>query len=169
MLNHTVPVKFLDPRLHEWGVSYSSSQSAGIDLRACVEKRTFLHPGETLLIGSGLAVDMSWMRGNNCAAFIFPRSGMGHNKGLVLGNGTGVIDQDYQGEIKISAFNRNPVYAPFRGSMRQTHAVIEINPGDRIAQLVFMPVMRMGFDVRDQFTGETRRGAGGFGSTGVAS
>lgn len=132
---------------------YATDGSAGLDLVACLDEPVNLRPGDTSLIPTGIAVHIA---DPNVAAVIVPRSGLGHKKGLVLGNLVGLIDSDYQGEIMISAWNRN--YGP---------ELVVINPGDRIAQLVFVPVVRATFDVVTEFAA-SERGVNGFGSTGVS-
>lgn len=154
--NPTVEIKILDPRLHEWGLpSYQSDMAAAIDLHACLDAPLTIEPGTPAqLVPAGIAVHM----GNPyMAATIAPRSGLGHKKGLVLGNSIGVIDADYQGPIMVSVWNRN---AP--GS-----EPIVIQPGERIAQMMFVPVLRPVFTTVEAFSSESARGAGGFGSTGV--
>jgi dUTP pyrophosphatase len=150
-----IEVVVLDRRLHEWGLPrYQSDMAAGIDLHACIDETVLLSPGAPpLLIGAGIAVHMG---DPHMAALIVPRSGLGHKKGLVVGNLVGVIDADYLGPIMVSAWNRS---AP--GS-----APIAISPGDRIAQMLFVPILRPGFRVVEAFSGSTARGEGGFGSTG---
>lgn len=150
-------VRILDPRVRDWGLPrYQTPGSAALDLFACIPDRLLIHPQEpAVLIGSGLALGF---RDMNCAGLVLPRSGMGHRKGLVLGNTVGLIDPDYTGEILISAWNRNP-----SGS-----APIQICPGDRIAQLVFVPILRPELTVVDELGTATQRAAGGFGSTGEA-
>jgi dUTP pyrophosphatase len=149
-------MKVLDHRVHEWGLPrYQTNMSAGIDLYACVDEPTELQPqAEPILIPSGIAI---LMNDANMAAFLLARSGLGHKKGLVLGQAVGTIDADYANQIFISAWLRNPP-----GS-----ASLIINPGDRIAQLVFVPIVRPAFRLVDAFSTETGRGQGGFGSTGV--
>jgi dUTP pyrophosphatase len=146
-----VEVRILDERLgRDYPLpDYATDGSAGIDLRACVEQTTTVAPDEAILIPSGLAVHIA---DSGHAAVILPRSGLGHKHGIVLGNGVGLIDADYQGEIFISCWNRS-----------QTPFTIE--PGDRIAQLVFLPVSRPRFTAVEAFT-ESERGEGGFGHTG---
>ena len=129
--------------------SYATSGSAGIDLRVCIDEPLQVGPQETVLLPTGLAI---YIADPGLAAVILPRSGLGHKHGIVLGNLVGLIDSDYQGELKISCWNRN-----------QEH--FTIHPGDRIAQLVFLPVVQVAFSVVDAFT-ETDRGDGGFGSSG---
>lgn len=149
-------VKILDPRLREWGLpNYQSAMAAGIDLHACCPSQLELAPGAAaILISAGIAVHLA---DPNLAAIIVPRSGLGHKKGLVLGNLIGLIDPDYTGPISVSAWNRNgPGTEP-----------IVIQPGERIAQMVFIPVVRPVFEIVDEFSNETSRGSGGFGSTGT--
>ena len=129
---------------------YATPGSAGLDLRACLDEPLTIQPGHTILIPTGFAMHIA---DPNYAAHILPRSGLGHKHGIVLGNLVGLIDSDYQGEVKISCWNRgNTAYT--------------INPGDRIAQLVIVPVMQVEFEVVEAFA-ETERGAGGFGSSGI--
>lgn len=130
--------------------SYATSGSAGLDLRACIDAPTILQPGAAELIGCGLAIHIA---DPHFAALVLPRSGLGHHHGLVLGNLVGVIDSDYQGELKISAWNRGN--DPFT-----------INPGERIAQLVLIPIMTPELHVVEDF-GASERGSGGFGSSGT--
>lgn len=153
-----VRVRVTDPRLAEWGLPrYQTDWAAGLDLHACTDGPLDLEPqAPAVLIPSGIAVSMD---DPHLAAVVLPRSGLGHRQGLVLGNGTGLIDPDYTATILISAWNRNPP-----GS-----APIRIAPGDRIAQLVFLPVVRPRLELVDDFGAGTARGGGGFGSTGVGS
>lgn len=130
---------------------YGTEGSAAVDLRACISQAEFLKPGECKLIGTGIAINVA---NPNYAAMILPRSGLGHKKGLVLGNGTGLIDSDYQGELMVSCFNRS-------------QEIVEIEPLMRFAQLVIVPVVQARFDVVDEFSQQTVRAAGGFGHTGV--
>lgn len=151
-----IELKVLDARLKDWGLpQYQSDMAAAVDLFACIDAPLQIEPqAPAVLIRSGLALGM----GNaHMAALILPRSGLGHKKGLVMGNSVGLIDADYMGEIMISTWNRNPA-----GS-----APIEIIPGERIAQMMFVPVVRPAFDLVEEFSAETARGAGGFGSTGT--
>lgn len=135
--------------------AYGSLFAAGLDLAACIEEPLLLNPGEkSVLIPTGVAI---YMRDPNIAALILPRSGLGHKSGLVLGNGSGVIDADYQGQLFVSVCIR-PGHAPF-----------VINPKDRIAQLVLTPIIRAEFDFVEDFNDSSDRGAAGFGSTGVSS
>ncbi|MTJ01584.1 dUTP diphosphatase [Idiomarina piscisalsi] len=146
-----VDVKILDERI---GQSiplpkYETSGSAGMDLRACLDEPLTIEPGETQLIGTGIAM---YIGDPGYAATILPRSGLGHKHGLVLGNLVGLIDSDYQGELKVSCWNRsNKAYT--------------IEPGDRIAQLVILPVVQASMNIVDEF-GESDRGEGGFGHSG---
>jgi len=149
---HPLQVRILDPRFErEWPLpAYATAASAGLDLRAALESPLTLAPGTAELIPSGLAIHI----GNpNLCAVILPRSGLGHKHGIVLGNGTGLIDADYQGPLMISVFNRSD------------HA-FTIEPGDRIAQLVLVPILQARLEVVETFT-ESTRGSGGFGHTGV--
>lgn len=151
-----VEIKVLDDRLHDWGLpAYQSDMAAAIDLHACIERELVIEPGAPAqLVPTGIAVHM----GNAfMASVIAPRSGLGHKKGLVLGNTIGVIDADYQGPIMVSAWNRNPAGTDS----------ITIQPGERIAQMMFVPVLRPRFKTVLDFTAGSARGAGGFGSTGT--
>ncbi len=146
---HRIDVRILDARLHETPPVYGTPGAAGLDLRACVEAPFTLAPGETVLVPSGIAIHLA---DPGLAAMILPRSGLGHKHGVVLGNLVGLIESDYQGEIKVSVWNRSDT--PF-----------EINPLDRIAQLVVFPVLQVSMNIVEAFT-ESSRAAGGFGSTG---
>lgn len=148
-----IRIKLIDKRLgNEFPLpEYATDGSAGLDLCACIDDAIELKPGETLLIPAGFAIHIA---DNAYAAMLLPRSGLGHKHGIVLGNLTGLIDSDYQGEIFVSCWNRGNV--PFT-----------FNPGDRIAQMVIVPVVQAKFEFVDTFT-ETKRGAGGFGHTGVS-
>jgi len=146
-----IDVKLLDPRLRDSPPSYASAGSAGLDLRACIDAPLEVVPGQTVLIPTGLAIHLT---DPGLAAMILPRSGLGHKHGIVLGNLVGLIDSDYQGEIMVSTWNRGT--APFR-----------LQPLDRLAQLVVVPVLRMAFNVVEDFAASTRAD-GGFGSTGRA-
>ena len=146
-----VQLRTLDPRLgREIPLpEYATDGSAGLDLRACVDGPTTIGPGETRLVATGLAIHIA---DPGYAAVIVPRSGLGHRHGIVLGNLVGLIDSDYQGEVLISCWNRgNEPYV--------------VEPGERIAQLVVVPVARARFELVNEFA-ETKRGAGGFGHTG---
>jgi dUTP pyrophosphatase len=145
----TIDVKVLDQRLREQMPAYATPGSAGLDLRACINAPLTLEPGSTHLIPTGLAIHIA---DPAYAAMILPRSGMGHKHGIVLGNLVGLIDSDYQGELMVSTWNRGST-------------AFVLNPMERLAQLVIVPVLQVAFNVVDSFT-ETERGAGGFGSTG---
>jgi dUTP pyrophosphatase len=145
----TIDVKILDPRMKEQLPAYATSGSAGLDLRACIDAPVTIRPGETHLIPTGLAIHIG---DPAYAAMILPRSGMGHKHGIVLGNLIGLIDSDYQGQLMISTWNRG-------------QAEFTLNPMERLAQLVIVPVLQVGFNVVDDFA-DSERGAGGFGSTG---
>lgn len=144
-----VDIKLLDPRLQEALPGYATPGSAGLDLRACIDECTEIHPGETLLIPSGIAIHLA---DPGFAAMVLPRSGLGHRHGIVLGNLVGLIDSDYQGQVLVSVWNRG-----------QTAFVLE--PLERIAQLVIVPVVQASFNVVDDFQ-LSQRGEKGFGSTG---
>ena len=152
MSAHVLQVKVLDPRFgREWELpAYATAHSAGMDLRAALEAPLRLESGATALVPSGLAIHIA---DPGLCAVILPRSGLGHKHGIVLGNGTGLIDADYQGPLMISTWNRGG-------------ATYTIAPGDRIAQLVLLPVVRAELQVVDTFEGSAR-GEGGFGHTGV--
>lgn len=152
-MKQPVQLKILNPKI---GTDiplpeYATEGSAGLDLRACLEEAKTLQPGETFLIPTGLAI---YIQDPNLAATILPRSGLGHKHGIVLGNLVGLIDSDYQGELMVSCWNRG-----------QTAFTIE--PGERIAQMVLLPVIQAEFQVVEHFEA-TARGAGGFGHTGTA-
>ena len=144
-------VRLLDPRLgREWPLpAHATEGSAGIDLRAALDAPLTLAPGDAALVPSGMAIHIA---DPGLCAVILPRSGLGHKHGIVLGNGTGLIDADYQGPLMISAWNRG------------TQAYV-IEPGERIAQLVLLPIVRASLEVVDTFA-QSARGAGGFGHTG---
>ena len=144
-----IDVKVLDARLAEQLPAYATPGSAGLDLRACVAEPLVLAPGETQLIPTGLAIHIG---DPGLAAMILPRSGLGHKHGIVLGNLVGLIDSDYQGPLMVSCWNRG-------------NAAFTIEPLERIAQLVIVPVVQAGFRVVEQFD-SSHRGEGGFGSTG---
>ncbi len=144
-----VDIKILDDRLKGHLPGYATPGAAGMDLRACIEHVLTLHPGDTELIPTGIAIHLDT---TSLAALVLPRSGLGHKHGIVLGNLVGLIDSDYQGQIFVSCWNRSKT--PFI-----------LNPLERIAQLVVVPVVRVEFNVVEDFTASTR-GAGGFGSTG---
>jgi dUTP pyrophosphatase len=147
----TLDVKILDPRLRDALPQYSTAGAAGLDLRACVEKPLKLAPGAAELVPSGIAIHLA---DPGLAAVVLPRSGLGHKHGIVLGNLVGLIDSDYQGEVMVSMWNRSK-------------EAFTINPLDRIAQLVVVPVVQVKLNVVEEFSA-SRRGAGGFGSTGKA-
>ena len=151
---HALQAKILDPRLgRDFPLpEYATPGSAGLDLRAMLQQDTVLEPGQTLLIPTGLAIHIA---DPTLAALILPRSGLGHKHGIVLGNLVGLIDSDYQGQLMVSAWNRSPV--PFT-----------IEPLERIAQLVIVPVVQAQFRVVEAFAEATARGEGGYGSTGRA-
>ena len=144
-----IDLKILDPRLRDHLPAYATAGSAGLDLRACTDGNTSIAAGETVLIPTGLSIHI----GNpGYCAVILPRSGLGHKHGIVLGNLVGLIDSDYQGQILVSLWTRGAV-------------AFTLNPMERIAQLVVVPVVQVAFNVVVDFTHSTR-GAGGFGSTG---
>ena len=145
----TIDVKILDPRMKQLLPAYATQGSAGLDLRACIDAPLVLEPGQTVLIPTGLAIHVA---DPGYAAMILPRSGLGHKNGIVLGNLVGLIDSDYQGQLMVSTWNRG-------------HAAFTLQPLDRLAQLVIVPVLQVGFNVVDEFA-SSERGAGGFGSTG---
>ena len=146
-----VDIKILDARVgKEFPLpEYATHGSAGMDLRAILDEDTELLPGDTLLIPTGLAIHIA---DNNMAAIILPRSGLGHKHGIVLGNLVGLIDSDYQGQLFVSCWNRG-----------KTRFIIK--PGERIAQLVFVPVIQANFNIVESFD-QSQRGEGGFGHTG---
>ncbi|HET19571.1 MAG TPA: dUTP diphosphatase [Chromatiales bacterium] len=148
---HNIQLKILDPRIGSDIPlpEYATSGSAGLDLRACLDAPVTLAPGQTTLVPTGIAIHIG---DPSLAAVILPRSGLGHKHGIVLGNLVGLIDSDYQGQLFVSVWNRG-----------QTPFTIEI--GERMAQLVFVPVVQAHFELVDEFH-ETDRGTGGFGSTG---
>lgn len=146
---HRIDVKILDDRLRDSPPHYATAGSAGLDLRACLAEPLHLAPGQTTLVPTGMAIHLA---DPGLAAIILPRSGLGHKHGIVLGNLVGLIDSDYQGQLMVSAWNR--------GSESFT-----LNPLDRIAQLVVVPVVQVAFNIVDDFDA-SQRGEGGFGSTG---
>lgn len=146
-----VDVKILDPRVKDKMPTYATTGSAGLDLRAILDEPLTLNPGETRLIKTGLAIHLA---DPGYAALILPRSGLGHKHGIVLGNLVGLIDSDYQGELMVSTWNRG-------------QEAFTIEPMERIAQLVVVPVVQMQMNVVDDFE-TSDRGVGGFGSTGKA-
>jgi dUTP pyrophosphatase len=143
-------VRILDPRLASQMPAYATSGSAGLDLRACLDAPLLLAPNAWQLVPTGLAIHLA---DPGYAALILPRSGLGHKHGIVLGNLVGLIDSDYQGQLMVSAWNRSDV--PFT-----------IEPLERIAQLVIVPVVQARFNVVNEFASASERGAGGYGSTG---
>ena len=146
---HQIDIKILDNRLRESPPHYATPGSAGLDLRACIAGPLHVEPGQTTLVPTGMAIHLA---DPGLAAMILPRSGLGHKHGIVLGNLVGLIDSDYQGEIMVSTWNRG----------RETFT---LNPLDRLAQLVVVPVLQVAFNVVDEFSA-SERGEGGFGSTG---
>ena len=145
----TIDVKVLDPRLADRLPAYATPGSAGLDLRACLDVPLVLEPGQAELLPTGLAIHIG---DPGLAAMILPRSGLGHRHGIVLGNLVGLIDSDYQGPLMVSCWNRG-------------HASFRVEPLERIAQLVIVPVVQAGFRVVPSFEASAR-GEGGFGSTG---
>jgi len=144
-----IDIKILDARMKDQLPAYATPGSAGLDLRACIDEPITIEPGQTVLIPTGLAI---YLGDPGYAAMILPRSGMGHKNGIVLGNLVGLIDSDYQGQLMVSTWNRGQ------------HA-FTLNPMERLAQLIIVPVLQVGFNVVEEF-GDSERGAGGFGSTG---
>ena len=151
-MQHALELKILDPRFGaDWPLpEYATPASAGLDLRAALDDALTLQPGDASLVPSGLAIHLG---DPGLCAVILPRSGLGHKHGIVLGNGTGLIDADYQGPLMISLWNRG-------------QEAFTMQPGDRIAQLVVLPIVRATLQVVDEFE-TSARGAGGFGHTGV--
>ncbi|HKW39049.1 MAG TPA: dUTP diphosphatase [Burkholderiales bacterium] len=147
----TLDVKVLDPRLRGSLPQYATAGAAGLDLRACIDKPVTLAPGAAELVPSGVAIHLA---DPGLAAVVLPRSGLGHRHGIVLGNLVGLIDSDYQGQVMVSVWNRSG-------------AAFTIQPMDRIAQLVVVPVVQVKLNVVEEFAASDR-GAGGFGSTGKA-
>ncbi|PSD35508.1 dUTP diphosphatase [Acinetobacter radioresistens] len=146
-----VQIKVLDTRLgNEWPLpTYATSGSAGLDLRACLDEEVQIKPGETILVKTGMAI---YIEDPNFAGLILPRSGLGHKHGIVLGNLVGLIDSDYQGELMVSVWNRS-------------QTVFTLEPGERLAQYVLVPVVQTQFEQVNEFT-VSERGTGGFGHTG---
>ena len=144
-----IDLKILDPRMKDLLPAYGTPGSAGLDLRACIDAPLVIEPGQTVLVPTGLAIHIG---DPGYAAMILPRSGLGHKNGIVLGNLVGLIDSDYQGQLMVSTWNRG-------------HATFTLQPLDRLAQLVIVPVLQVGFNVVEEFA-SSERGAGGFGSTG---
>jgi len=149
----SIPLKILDSRIGDSIAlpNYATDGAAGLDMRACIDEALTVEPGETVLVPSGLAIHIE---DTQLAAVLLPRSGLGHKHGLVLGNLTGLIDSDYQGQIFISCWNRSQ--KPY-----------EIQPGERIAQMVFVPVEQVKFEIVEEFN-DSSRGEGGFGHSGTA-
>ena len=154
--NPDVEIKYLDPRYHDVAypefkpLAYESAHAAAMDLRAATDSSFYINPGQCVLIGTGVSI---YMRNPYMAAHILPRSGLGHKHGIVLGNLVGEIDADYQGELKVSVWNRSD-------------EAYLVNPGERIAQIEFVPILRAVLHEVTEFTSETDRGEGGFGSSG---
>jgi len=146
-----VDVRILDPRLHDSPPQYATAGAAGLDLKACIPEPLTLRPGDTTLVPTGIAIHLA---DPGLAALVLPRSGLGHKHGIVLGNLVGLIDSDYQGQIMVSTWNRS----------RESYT---LQPLERIAQLVIVPVLQVALNVVETFA-ESERGAGGFGSTGKA-
>ena len=146
-----IDVKILDPRMRDQLPSYATPGSAGLDLRVCLDQALTIEPGATHLVPTGLAIHVA---DPGYAAVILPRSGLGHKHGIVLGNLVGLIDSDYQGPLMVSAWNRSQV-------------AYTLQPMERLAQLVVLPIAQVQFNVVDEFE-QSNRGTGGFGSTGKA-
>ncbi|MFV2028754.1 dUTP diphosphatase [Neisseria sp. S1] len=144
-----VELKILNAKIADQLPAYATPGSAGLDLRACLDEPVTIQPGETYLVPTGLAIHLA---NPAYAAMLLPRSGLGHKHGIVLGNLVGLIDSDYQGEVKVSVWNRG-------------HTAFTIEPMERIAQMVIVPVVQAAFKVVDEFAA-SERGEGGFGSTG---
>lgn len=147
-----VDLKILDARLRDNLPAYATPGSAGLDLRACLDAPLTLAPGEWQLVPTGMAIHLE---DPGYAAMILPRSGLGHKHGIVLGNLVGLIDSDYQGQLMVSAWNRSPT-------------AFTLQPMDRLAQLVIVPVVQPSFRLVDEFAAASERGEGGYGSTGKA-
>ncbi len=147
----TIELRVLDPRIAGQLPAYATPGSAGLDLRACIDAALVVEPGQAALIPTGLAMHIG---DPGLAALLLPRSGLGHKHGIVLGNLVGLIDSDYQGPLMVSCWNRG-------------HAAFTVQPLERIAQMVIVPVVQAHFRVVERF-GDSARGAGGFGSTGRA-
>ena len=144
-----IDIKIINPLMKDQLPHYATAGSAGLDLRACISEKIILEPGQTVLIPTGLAIHLA---DTNYAAMILPRSGLGHKHGVVLGNLVGLIDSDYQGELMVSVWNRS-------------QTAFTLQPGERLAQYVLVPVVQAQFDIVNEFEA-TERGAGGFGHTG---
>ena len=145
----SIDLKILDARMRDILPAYATTGSAGLDLRACIDAPLTLEPGQTALVPTGLAIHIG---DPGYAAMILPRSGLGHKNGIVLGNLVGLIDSDYQGQLMVSTWNRG-------------QAAFTLQPMDRLAQLVVVPVLQVAFNVVEDFE-TSDRGTGGFGSTG---
>ncbi|MCB6182189.1 dUTP diphosphatase [Leeia sp. TBRC 13508] len=150
-MNRQIDLKILDERLRDNLPEYATPGAAGLDLRAAIEKPLVIEPGQTELIPTGIAIHIA---DPSLAAMILPRSGLGHKSGIVLGNLVGLIDSDYQGQLFISTWNRGKT-------------AFTLNPLDRLAQLIIVPVVQVGFNIVEEFD-SSDRGEGGFGSTGKA-
>lgn len=148
-MQQKVQVKIIDEKMRTQLPHYATNGSAGLDLRACIKEMQIVKPNETILVPTGLAI---YIEDQKLCGMILPRSGLGHKHGIVLGNLVGLIDSDYQGQLFVSLWNRSQ--NPF-----------ELNPFERIAQLVIVPIVQADFDIVDEFHATTR-GSGGFGSTG---
>ena len=146
-----VDIKILDPRMQDQLPQYATPGSAGLDLRACLDAPLTLEPGAWQLVPTGLAIHL---RDPSYAAMILPRSGLGHKHGIVLGNLVGLIDSDYQGQLMVSAWNRS-------------QQAFVLNPMERLAQMVIVPVVQAQFNVVQEFGEASERGVGGYGSTGT--
>lgn len=146
-----VKLKVLDDRINQYLPQYQTPGSAGIDLRACVSDSTVISPNQTILISTGISI---YLENPSTVGVIVPRSGLGHKNGIVLGNLVGIIDSDYQGPLMVSLWNRS-------------NTAFTINPMDRIAQYLIVPVIQATFEIVDSFD-QSERGEGGFGSTGKA-
>ena len=144
-----VDLKIIDARMRDYLPAYATPGSAGLDLRACLDEAVTIEPGQTILVPTGLAIHLA---DPGYAAMILPRSGMGHKNGIVLGNLVGLIDSDYQGQLMVSTWNRG-------------QTAFTLNPMERLAQLIIVPVLQVGFNIVEEFD-TSERGAGGFGSTG---
>jgi dUTP pyrophosphatase len=142
-------VKIVDEKMRDLLPSYATKGSAGLDLRACIDQAIEITPGQTVLIPTGLSI---YVADPNYCALILPRSGLGHKHGIVLGNLVGLIDSDYQGQLMVSTWNRG-------------HTSFKLEPMERLAQLVIVPVVQVEWDIVDEFV-SSDRGSGGFGSTG---
>lgn len=147
---YRIDVKILDARLRDQPPQYATGGSAGLDLRACLQESIVLEPGASALVPSGIAIHLA---DPALAALVLPRSGLGHKHGIVLGNLVGLIDSDYQGQIMVSLWNRS-------------QSAFTLQPMERIAQLVVVPVLQVAMNVVEEFS-TSERGAGGFGSTGI--